>query len=232
MMQVRKAGERGQGEHGWLHARHSFSFGSYYDANRMGFRSLRVINEDRVEGGTGFGMHGHQNMEIFTHILSGSLRHRDSMGHEAAIVPGQIQYMSAGSGVRHSEFNGSPSEEVHLMQVWIEPNRTGTEPRYEDRDFSEALASGNLVLVASPDGAERSFAIHAGARVYAARPEAGNELRHKLEPGRGAYVQVARGRVEVNGHTLEAGDALVAEDERELAIRAVTAGEFLLFDLD
>ncbi len=231
MVALRKSEARGIGEHGWLHSRHTFSFANYFDPEFMGFRSLRVINEDRVEPGRGFGRHGHRNMEIFSWVVDGRLAHEDSEGHKKTIGPGCLQYMSAGSGIRHSEFNASESERVHFYQVWIEPSEEETPPTYEDRDFTDALDRGGWVLLLSPDGAEESFRIRQDARVYAARMKSGDTLEHRIGEGRGVWVQVVRGSVEVNGEHLEAGDGASLTDEQTLRLKAMTAAEVLLIDL-
>lgn len=231
MLTLRNADERGQGNHGWLTSRHTFSFANYIDPAHRGFRNLRVINEDRVEGGAGFGTHGHENMEIFSWVVSGGLTHRDSMGHEKTVQPGGLQYMSAGSGVHHSEYNASQTEPVHFLQVWIIPNERNADPRYEDKDFTAALAEGGLVLVASRDGRDGSIAMRADADVYTARPTAGTELRHDLDPGHAAWIQVVTGTIDVNGTRLAQGDGLAVEDETGITLRAESNAEFLLFDL-
>lgn len=231
MLTKRLSSERGTGDHGWLHSRHSFSFAEYFDPAHMGFRGLRVINEDLIKGGNGFGMHGHRNMEIISYLVKGRLAHRDSAGHEAAIGPGEVQYMSAGSGIRHSEFNASETDIAHLLQIWIEPNELGADPAYQDRDFTEALESGELTLLASPDGREGSIAIRADALVHAAQAKAGKTFVYKLGNGRGAWVQLIKGDLDVNGVKLAEGDALAAEDEAELTLHTGGGAEFLLFDL-
>lgn len=231
MITLRKSTERGHDDHGWLNARHTFSFGDYFDPEHMGFRGLRVINEDRVAPGAGFPMHGHRDMEIFTWLVEGALAHRDSMGNGSTVRPGGIQYMSAGGGVRHSEFNASQEEPVHLLQVWIMPDVKNVPPRYSDRDFTAALEPGAPVLLLSGDGRDGSIAMRADADVYAARPKAGATFSHAYREGRGGWLQVVRGSVEANGHALSAGDAIALEGEPTLSVKATTDAEVLLFDL-
>ena len=231
MIQVRKSGERGFADHGWLRSFHSFSFADYYDPKRMGFGSLRVINEDRVNPGMGFGTHGHRDMEIISYVLEGELEHKDSMGNGSVIRPGDVQRMSAGTGVRHSEFNPSKSGLVHFLQIWIEPAVTGIAPGYEEKHFEAAEKRGRLRLVASPDAAEGSVKIHQDARVYAALIDGAESARHALAAGRRAYVHVARGGVSVNGEKLNAGDSLEAANVREIVIDRGEQAEVLLFDL-
>ena len=233
MITVRKAGDRGHFDHGWLDTRHTFSFADYHDPAQMGFRALRVINEDRVKPGQGFGTHGHQDMEIISYVLSGALAHRDSTGGGGTLRPGEVQRMSAGTGVRHSEFNGSPDEEVHFLQIWIVPDRAGHRPSYEQKVFPEAERRGRLALVASPDGAQGSTTIHQDARVYATLLGKGERVEHALAPGRHAWVQVARGELEANGVVLLPGDGAAVSDELALALagRGEGLAEALLFDL-
>lgn len=227
---VRRSDERGKADHGWLKAAHTFSFAGYMDPEHMGYRSLRVINEDRVLPARGFGRHPHQNMEIITYVLEGELAHEDSAGHRAVMTPGMVQVMSAGTGIYHSEMNPSKTESVHLLQIWILPEKDGTEPGYADKDFSAALDTGGPVLVASPDGAGESHRIGQDARLYAARPAAGAE--HRYQPKHGyTWIQVARGVVEVEGETLTAGDAAAIEGSGEIRVKATEPAEYLLFDL-
>jgi redox-sensitive bicupin YhaK (pirin superfamily) len=222
---------RGHVEHGWLDARHSFSFGSYYNPKAMGYSSLRVINEDRVAPGTGFAPHSHQDMEIITYILSGALRHRDSTGGSEVLRPGELQLMRAGSGITHSEMNASHSEPVHLLQIWIHPDRKGLPPGYQQQALpAERLRQGWTVVVAPP-GQDAPFTIHQDARLLIGWPPAGAEWRLPLAPVRRHYLHVARGRVQVEGHRLEAGDALTLEGAEQLRLRAETEAEVLLFDL-
>jgi redox-sensitive bicupin YhaK (pirin superfamily) len=231
MIKVRKAEERGHANHGWLDTYHTFSFADYHDPREMGFGALRVINEDGVQPGKGFGMHGHRDMEIITYVLSGALEHRDSMGNGSVIRAGSVQRMSAGTGVMHSEFNPSRDEPVHLLQIWIEPDARGVPPSYEETAFSEAEKKGRLRLIASPDGAEGSVRIHQDARVYAALLDGADRAAHALAPGRRAYVHVARGAVELNSTPLKAGDGAKVSGERELVLGNAQDAEVLLFDL-
>ena len=231
MISVRKASERGHFDFGWLDTYHTFSFGDYYDPRFMGFRSLRVINEDRVQPGRGFPTHGHRDMEIITYILRGGLEHKDSMGNGSVIYPGEVQRMSAGTGVRHSEYNHAPDEVVHLLQIWIEPDTLGIAPGYEQKFFADEERRGHLRLIAAPDGQDGAVQIKQDARVYAALLEEGEEVRHELSPGRHAWVQVARGAVELNGQPLQQGDGAAVSDETTLTIAARGPAEVLLFDL-
>ena len=231
MITLRKANKRGHANHGWLDSCFSFSFAEYYDPQHMGFASLRVINEDVVQPGKGFGTHGHRDMEIITYILEGALEHKDSMGNGSVIRPGDVQRMSAGSGVQHSEFNPSQGELVHLLQIWIEPNVTGIQPGYEEKHFDAVSKRGRLRLIASSDGRDGSVKIHQDAAVYAALLDGAERVRHALAPGRKAYVHVARGKVAVNGQPLAAGDALKASGESEIVIETGDNAEILLFDL-
>ncbi len=231
MIILRKSEERGHVNHGWLDSYHSFSFAGYHDPQHMGFASLRVINEDIVQPGKGFGTHGHRDMEIITYILDGALEHKDSMGNGSVIRPGDVQRMSAGRGVQHSEFNPSPCELVHLLQIWIEPNVVGIEPGYEEKHFDAASKRGRLRLIASNDGRDGSVTIHQDATVYAALLDGAERASHTLAAGRKAYVHVACGKVTVNGQPLSAGDALKASGEPALVIAAGESAEILLFDL-
>ena len=231
MISIRKASERGHANHGWLDAHHTFSFAEYMDPHFMGFRSLRVLNEDRVEAGTGFPTHSHRDMEIITYVLEGAVEHKDSMGNKGQIRPGDVQRMSAGSGVTHSEFNPSKKEILHLMQIWILPEKTGMKPSYEQKSCLPALDKGRPVLVASPDGREGSVTIGQDAQVWAARLKPGARLSLPLKPGRHAWLQLAEGRLSVNGHTLESSDGAAISKETELNLQANAGTEFLLFDL-
>ena len=233
MFQIRRASERGHFDHGWLDTYHTFSFADYRDPKWMGFRSLRVLNEDRVQPGEGFGTHGHRDMEILTYVLEGALAHRDSMGNGSTIVPGDLQYMSAGTGVRHSEYNGSGNELVHFLQIWLIPDRSGYAPRYGQERFPEEKRRGRLRLLASPDGADGSIAIRQDARLLAGTLAPGEHVTLQLHDGRHAWLQVARGAVEVNGSALAAGDGLAASDESRLEIstRGEAPAEVLAFDL-
>ncbi len=231
MFEIRHAQDRGHANHGWLDSWHSFSFADYHDPAHMGFGPLRVINEDRVQPGMGFGTHGHRDMEIISYVLEGALEHKDSMGNGSVIRPGNVQRMSAGTGVRHSEYNPSPSEGVHFLQIWIEPSRRGVAPGYEEKNFDAASKRGRLRLIASPDGRDGSVTIHQDALVYAALLDGAETATHALAPGRLAYVHVARGEVTANGQPLRAGDALKATGEREVRLEAGRNAEVIFFDL-
>jgi redox-sensitive bicupin YhaK (pirin superfamily) len=231
MVTVRKSHERGHANHGWLDTWHTFSFADYYDPHEMGFGPLRVINDDTVQPGQGFGTHGHRDMEIITYVLDGALEHKDSMGNGSIIRPGNVQRMSAGTGVRHSEFNPSRDERVHLLQIWIEPNVQGVTPSYEEKQFGVRDKKGKLKLIASPDGRDGSVTIHQDALVYAGTFDAGNSVRQAVEPGRRAYVHVARGAVSVNGQELKAGDGAKITGASEVTLTDGKGGEVLLFDL-
>lgn len=229
MITIRKAVERGHFDHGWLNTYHTFSFADYYDPAFMGFRTLRVINEDRVKAGGGFGTHGHRDMEIISYVLEGELAHRDSMGTGSVIRPGDVQRMSAGTGVTHSEMNPSQENGVHFLQIWIVPERRGIEPGYEQKTFPEGELRGRLRLVASPDGAAGSVTIHQDVKLYSALL-AGESVAHSYAPQRYGWVQVTRGDVEVNGLKLSAGDGAAISDESAVTISG--SGEVLLFDLN
>jgi redox-sensitive bicupin YhaK (pirin superfamily) len=231
MITVRKSGDRGHADHGWLDSRHTFSFADYHDPAHMGFRTLRVINEDRVAPGAGFGRHSHRDMEIVSYVLAGGLEHKDSMGTGAVIRPGDVQRMSAGTGVTHSEYNASRKDPVHFLQIWIVPERRGIAPSYEQKTFSQADKAGRLRLVASPDGADGSVTLHADARLYAGVLDAGQSAAHELGAGRHAWVHAVRGRARVNGVELAAGDAAALSEERTVRIEGIDAGEVLVFDL-
>ena len=230
MMTIRKSEERGHADHGWLNARHSFSFADYYDPAHMGYRSLRVINDDTVAPGGGFGTHPHRDMEIITYILSGSLEHKDSMGNGRVIGTGEVQYMAAGSGVQHSEFNPSEKESVHLLQIWINPDRMATKPRYEEKSLARAK-TGVFHLVASKTGRDKSIAINQEADLLLAKLNVGDTVEHSLEPKRHAWVHVAEGEVILNGHKLNAGDAVAVSEETQLKFTATEKSQVLLFDL-
>ncbi|HYO63536.1 MAG TPA: pirin family protein [Pyrinomonadaceae bacterium] len=232
MISIRRAGERGHFDFGWLDTFHTFSFADYYDPRFMGFRSLRVINEDWVHPGRGFGTHPHRDMEIITYVLEGALAHRDSMGNGSTIRPGEVQRMSAGTGVLHSERNESADAPVHLLQIWLLPEREGVEPSYEQKMFPAEEKRGRLRLIASRDGREGSVKINQDAQLYAALLEAGERVEHQLTPERHAWLQVARGAVELNGHALRQGDGAAVSREQALAIVGTEASEVLLFDLD
>ena len=231
MIWIRKADERGRADHGWLDTRHTFSFADYYDPQFMGFRSLRVINEDRVRPGQGFGTHGHSDMEIISVVLEGALQHRDSMGTGSVIRPGDVQKMSAGSGVQHSEFNASKDDPVHFYQIWIHPDRRGIDPEYDQKTFPEEERRGVLRLVASPDGANGSLTIHADARLYAGSVPRSKEVVQPLAGDRFAWVQVTRGRIRLNGQELREGDGAAVSQEPTLRLASDQGGDVLLFDL-
>jgi redox-sensitive bicupin YhaK (pirin superfamily) len=231
MITLRKSQARGHADHGWLDTRHTFSFAGYHDPNHMGFRGLRVINEDRVLPGRGFGTHSHQDMEIISYVLEGALQHRDSMGTGAVIRPDDVQRMSAGTGVSHSEFNASASELVHFLQIWLLPSRPGIPPGYEQKTFTRQQKDGRLQLVASPDGAGGSVTIHADARLYAGLFDQGVAAELPLGEDRHAWVQVVRGNARVNGHDLEAGDGAALTGEPAVRIEGIAASEVLVFDL-
>ncbi|MQR00172.1 pirin family protein [Glaciimonas soli] len=230
MITVRKSSDRGHANHGWLDSHFSFSFAEYYDPEHMGFGPLRVINEDRIQAGTGFGTHGHKDMEIITYILEGALAHKDSMGTGSVIRPGDVQRMSAGSGVRHSEFNDAPTE-THLLQIWIMPNVAGIAPSYEEKNFSRADKDGKLRLIASSDGRDGSVMMHQDASLYAGLFDGAQSATHPLTAQRLAYIHVARGKVTVNGEKLNAGDAVKISAETEVRINDGEQAEVLLFDL-
>lgn len=231
MITVRKSAARGLGDHGWLKSHHTFSFANYYDPRHMGFRQLRVINEDTVAPGRGFGAHQHENMEIISIVMEGALAHKDSTGGEGVLRRGEVQRMSAGTGVVHSEFNGSDSEPVHFFQIWIMPERAGIEPGYEQKMFPDDERRGKLRLVVAPGEEEGALNIHQDARVYASILDDGQRVEHSLTNGRGAWLQVARGSVTVNGTALNAGDGAAIENEPTLEIVATDTAELLLFDL-
>jgi quercetin 2,3-dioxygenase len=231
MLEIRKASERGYADHGWLRSFHTFSFADYHDPKHMGFGPLRVINEDRINPGTGFGTHGHRDMEIISYVLEGALAHKDSMGTGSTIVPGDVQRMSAGTGVMHSEFNHAQDAVTHFLQIWIEPNVRGIPPSYEQKHFDAQSKRGKLRLVAAPDGRDGSVRIHQDAYVYASLLEPQDRVSHPVAEGRSAYVHVARGKVTVNGQPLEAGDALKATGTREIVLENGQGAEVLLFDL-
>jgi redox-sensitive bicupin YhaK (pirin superfamily) len=238
MVTIRPSADRGHADHGWLDSRHSFSFADYHDPRHMGFGNLRVINEDRIAPGTGFGTHGHRDMEIVSYVLDGELAHQDSMGngrpggaHGGVIRPGDVQRMSAGTGVRHSEFNHAKDRTTHFLQIWILPNRMGIGPGYEQKSFSEADKRGRLRLVASPDGRDGSVTIHADASIRAGLFDDGESAELPIDPGRLAYLHVVRGEILVNGHRLSAGDAAKLDGERQLQLSQGHGAEVLAFDL-
>lgn len=231
MITLRRAEDRGHADHGWLDAYHTFSFADYYDPAHLGFRALRVINEDRVQPGRGFGTHPHRDMEIITYVLAGSLEHRDSMGNGSVIRPGEVQRMSAGTGVTHSEFNASPRELLHLLQIWLVPTARGIEPSYEQKVIDRRDQAGRLRLVASPDGREGSVTIHSDAALYTGLFDEGSTDELPLGQGRHAWVHVARGLARVNGHELKAGDGAALSDLASVRVEGVDASEVLVFDL-
>ncbi len=230
MQEIRKSKDRGYADHGWLRSFHTFSFADYYDPGHMGFGPLRVINEDRINPDKGFGTHGHRDMEIISYVLDGELAHKDSMGNGSSIVPGDVQRMSAGSGVRHSEFNHAQSV-THFLQIWIEPNELGIEPGYEQKHFDAASKRGQLRLIASSDARDGSVKIHQDASLYAALVDGAEKVTHALAAGRRAYVHVARGKVTVNGAPLEAGDAMKISSAGPVVLEQGAGAEVLLFDL-
>ncbi|MBB2916265.1 pirin family protein [Cupriavidus alkaliphilus] len=231
MIEIRKSAERGYADHGWLKSYHSFSFADYYDPQHVQFGPLRVINEDRVAPGMGFGTHGHRDMEIISYVLEGELAHKDSMGNGSVIRPGDVQRMSAGTGVRHSEYNHAAHDTTHFLQIWIVPAENGIDPGYEEKHFAAPDKRGKLRLVASADGAEGSVLVHQDIRLYAGLFDGDEAATLALAPGRRAYVHVARGRVAVNGKALEAGDAARLEDVAEVALSGGDGAEVLVFDL-
>ena len=231
MLQIRKSEARGAANHGWLDSKHSFSFGSYHDPDHVGFGPLLVINEDRVQGSQGFGTHGHRDMEIISYVLSGALEHKDSMGTGSVLHYGDVQRMSAGTGVRHSEFNHNADEKVHFLQIWIQPNQVGIPPSYEEKNFTVESKLGNLRLIASNDGREGSVLIHQDAAIFATILRSGDAVEHKLAAGRIAYVHVIRGDVTVNGTALKGGDALKLTAEELVTLGNATDAEVLVFDL-
>ena len=231
MIRIHKSDERGHANHGWLDTRFSFSFADYYDPQNIQFRTLRVMNDDRVAGGGGFPTHPHRDMEIVTYVLEGALAHKDSMGNGSTIRPGDVQYMSAGTGVAHSEFNASETEPVHLYQIWMFPDKTGHQPTYDQKNFPEPEKRGKLRLVVSPDGRDGSVKIRQDNEMYATLLAPGETVKHELKPARHAFVQVARGSVTLNGKTLEVGDGASISDEKALELTGVNDAEVLLFDL-
>lgn len=231
MQEIRRSKERGYADHGWLKSYHSFSFGGYFDPQHVEFGPLRVINEDRVAAGEGFGTHGHQDMEIISYVLEGALAHKDSTGTSSVIRPGDVQRMSAGRGVQHSEFNPSADQPVHFLQIWIKPNVRGIAPSYEEKSFSAEDKRGKLRLIASPDAADGSVLIHQDARVYAGLLDGSESAKLEVKSGRGIYVHVARGQLVANGQTLTAGDALKITDSNQLTLETGKDAEVLVFDL-
>jgi len=231
MIDIRKADERGHANHGWLDSHHTFSFASYYDPAHMGFRDLRVINEDRVAPGAGFGEHPHRDMEIISYVIDGALEHRDSMGNSSVIKPGEIQRMSAGTGVVHSEYNHSRSERVHFLQIWIETAKKGIQPGYEQKRFDNRLEPGKLTLIAANDGRADAITVHQDVNIYAGKLSEGNATTVTLPEGRHAWVQVVRGELVLEGHTLSESDGAAISNLTNFGIKATTDSEFLVFDL-
>ncbi len=231
MIQVRRAADRGHADHGWLDSFHTFSFADYFAAKHHHFRALRVINEDRVAPGQGFGMHGHRDMEIVTYVLEGALQHQDSLGNGSILRPGEFQRMSAGSGIQHSEFNPSPTEPLHLYQIWLFPNQLGVKPSYEQKAFAEVERLGRFRVVASPDGADGSLTIQQDARVLLSTLPAGQSVTHELSPGRHAWLQVLRGQVSLNGTPLSTSDGAAVGEEQLLTVHADQPAEVVMFDL-
>jgi redox-sensitive bicupin YhaK (pirin superfamily) len=231
MIRIRRAAERGHADHGWLDTRHSFSFADYHDPEHTGYRSLRVINDDRVTPGAGFPTHPHRDMEIISYVVEGALEHRDSMGNGSVIRPGDIQRMTAGTGVRHSEFNPSDTEGGRFLQIWILPERVGLDPGYEQKHFPETERRGRLRLAVSRDGREGSIKLHQDAEIYAGLLDDGDRVTHDLAAGRGAWIQVIRGRLRVGEHDLNEGDGAASDDEASVSIVGVEQAELLLFDL-
>lgn len=231
MIRIRRAHERGHAEHGWLESFHSFSFADYYDPAHMGFRALRVLNEDRVQAGQGFPPHSHRDMEIISYVLDGALEHRDSLGTGSVIQPGDVQRMSAGTGVQHSEFNHSKQGPVHFLQIWILPKRMGSEPGYEQKNFAPEQKTNQLCLIASPDGRSNSVTVHQDVEVYASLLQPGKSLRYSSRPGRFGWLQVARGELKLGEHALRAGDGVAIAEVDQWEIEAISGAEFLFFDL-
>ena len=231
MIELRKSADRGHANHGWLDSHHSFSFADYHDPKHVQYSALRVINEDRVAPGAGFPTHSHRDMEIVTYVLDGALEHKDSLGTGSVIRPGDVQRMSAGTGVRHSEYNASQSEPVHFLQIWILPKQNGIAPGYEQKNFASATLTDRLRLIASPDGRDGSVTLHQDALLYATKLNGQSVLTHALPAGRKAYVQVARGSLQVNGTTVQAGDGVKIEKETQIVLSSGQSAEALLFDL-
>jgi len=231
MIAIQKSADRGYANHGWLKSYHSFSFASYYNPQKMGFRDLRVINEDRVDPGQGFGTHSHRDMEIVSYILEGAVEHKDSMGNSTIIRPGEVQIMSAGTGISHSEYNPSPQDLVHFLQIWILPDTQGLTPRYEQKKYPNEEKQNQLRLVVSPDGRDGSVTIHQDAKIYASLLDAGKQVEHELGANRHAWIQLITGEIVVNDSWLVAGDAVAISEQDKIAIAAQQNSEFLLFDL-
>jgi hypothetical protein len=231
MMKLLKANERGIADFGWLDSRHTFSFGEYYNPNRMGFRALRVINEDRIHGGSGFPTHPHRDMEIISYVMEGALEHRDTLGNATVIRPGEVQKMSAGTGIRHSEFNASTNETAHFLQIWILPDKEGHQPNYGQKSFTKDFESKNWVLVASPDGQDGSIELHQDARMYVGKFKQGETQKVELAQDRHAWIQVVKGDLKVNGTEAASSDGIAISGEKSLTIESTSNSEFILFDL-
>jgi redox-sensitive bicupin YhaK (pirin superfamily) len=231
MLYIRKSEHRGYADHGWLKSFHTFSFADYYDPNFMAYSTLRVINEDKIDGGMGFDTHPHKDMEIITYVVKGSLQHRDSMGNETVILPDEVQVMSAGTGVKHSEYNHSKDGQTHLFQIWIMPNEKSVTPRYGQKSFKEAFLKKNFILVVSGDGREGSIMIHQDADLYIGRLKSAEDIKFTPRPDRHLWVQVIKGQIKVNDQTINAGDGLAVAEEKSLSISALKEAEFMLFDL-
>lgn len=231
MLAIRKADDRGHANHGWLDSYHTFSFSNYYDPNHMGVSNLRVINDDKISPSGGFAEHGHEDMEIVTYVLDGELEHKDSMGNGSVIRPGDVQRMSAGTGIRHSEYNHSAAKPVHLLQIWLQPNQFGVEPSYDQKHFPLEQRRGRWVLLVSPDGQNGSIATHQGAKMLGSLLEANDTLTYEFDPGRCGYLHVARGELQVGNITLHPGDGLKIEQQKTLTLQGVDGAEILLFDL-
>ncbi len=231
MFQLRESHARGQADHGWLKSQHTFSFAGYRDPEQMGFRKLRVINEDRVAPGAGFGTHPHRDMEIISYVLGGAIEHKDSMGNGSVIRPGEVQRMTAGTGVTHSEFNHSKTQDVHFLQIWIMPERNGLKPGYEQKAFAEQERQGQLRLVASRDGRQGSVTVHQDLNLYSSLLSAGDEVPYAIPPGRHAWIQLVQGTLQVGPITMQAGDGLAISDESQLMLTTATTAHFLVFDL-
>jgi len=231
MITLRPSNKRGHANHGWLDSYHTFSFANYYDPNHMGFRALRVINEDRVQPGRGFGTHGHRDMEIITYVLEGAVEHKDSLGNGAIVTPGEVQRMSAGTGIMHSEFNPSQTEPVHFLQIWILPDQQGLQPSYEQRAFELEQRQGKLRLIAAKDGRDGAVTIHQDVDLYSAVLQPGDRVSHQLQPNRYGWLQVAQGAASLNGYALKAGDGVAVSQAESLNINTDSGAEILLFDL-
>jgi redox-sensitive bicupin YhaK (pirin superfamily) len=231
MLTLRRSEDRGHAQHGWLESYHTFSFANYHDPKFTGFRSLLVVNEDRVQGGRGFGRHGHEDMVILSYVVEGALQHQDSLGQGSVLKPGDVQVINAGTGVAHSEFNASPTDTVHFLQIWIVPDERGLKPGYAEAHFSAAVKAQGLALIGSAKGREGSLALHQDVDLYAAVLKAGRSMAYAVRPGSGAWLQLISGALDVNGTTLKPGDGLAAEGEPSLALSASQDSEFLLFDL-